>query len=445
MDGIQITKEYIDMVRKDSLYFYNDYIKTVEAVENSNAKYKGKPVPFLYQPMFYTEEDIEKFKDIGRILMSITNKVTKKYLESPSFREKFGYSKLLEELILTDHGYDMNVPIGRFDIFYGGGDQYKFCELNTDGSSAMNEDNTLARILLETEPISKMKDKYDIQYFELIDQWVDESIKIYKEFNSKIEKPNVAIVDFENSGTPAEFEEFKKAYIKKGYKAEIADPRELKYIDGKLYFNDFKIDMIYRRIVTREFIEKSEDIQDLINAYRDKAVCVIGPIKSQIMHNKIIFKILHDKDTLEILSQEEQEYVKKHIPFTKIFHGDKEIFEEALKNKDNYIIKPMDLYASQGVYAGRDYTETEWRRKLDECWEKDYLLQEFCKLFTRPFVHFEDTELKVSEFGHIIGLFMYNEKLAGLYTRIGQNNIISGLHGYYTVPNLLIRKKIDME
>lgn len=439
MDAAKLNSQYMEIIKKDESEFYKDYLKTVEAVANSSAIYKGKPVPFLYQPMFFTEDDIEIFKNIGKTLMSITNKVINKYLESPEFRKKFGYSKLLEELILVDQGYDVNVPIGRFDIFYGGKNNFKFCELNTDGSSAMNEDNTIARILLETKAMKIMKENYDISYFELFEKWVDESINIFKEFNNKIERPNVAIVDFKESGTLVEFEEFKKAYIRKGYNAVIADPRELKYINGNLYYGDLKIDLVYRRIVTRELIDRNEEIQDFINAYKDGAFCLIGPVKSQIMHNKIIFKILHDEDTQKIFTKEEVKFIKEHIPYTQEFRGNKEVYEEVLNNKDKYIIKPMDLYASKGVYAGRDFTESQWKEKLDLCWNRDYLYQEFCVPYRRDFVEFKDGKVNVSKFGHITGLFMYNEKLAGLYTRIGKGSIISGLHEYYTIPNLLVK------
>lgn len=434
----KLTDEYIDIIKRDVDKYYDDYEKAIEAVANSTAIYKGEPVPFLYEPIFYTQSDVERFNEIGRILISITNKVTQKYIESPEYRKKFGYSKLLEELILVDQGYDINVPIGRFDIFYGGNDDFKFCEFNTDGSSAMNEDNTLARILLQSKAIKKMREKYDIEYFELIYKWVDESIDIFKKYNKAISRPNVAIVDFKESGTPYEFEEFKKAYIKRGYRAEIVDPRELKYIDGKLYYEDMNIDMIYRRIVTREFIEKSSEISDLIEAYRDGAVCMIGSMKSQIMHNKIIFKILYDEDTLEFLADEERNFIKKHIPYTEEFKGSRSVYEKVLNHKDEYILKPKDSYGSKGVYAGKDFTYEDWSKKLDEVFGKDYLFQEFFEPYKTKFVVFEDGELKIKEFGTITGLFLYNEKFVGLYTRVGENSIISGLHGYYTVPNLLV-------
>ena len=444
MDMKRLTDEYIDIIKKDVDKYRDDYEKTIEAVANSTAIYKGEPVPFLYEPIFYTQSDVERFNEIGRILMSITDKVTQKYIESPQYRKKFGYPQLLEELILIDQGYDINVPIGRFDIFYGGNDDFKFCEFNTDGSSAMNEDNTLARILLESKAVKKMREKYDIEYFELIYKWVDESIDIFKKYNNAIARPNVAIVDFKESGTPYEFEEFKKAYIKRGYRAEIVDPRELKYIDGKLYYEDMNIDMIYRRIVTREFIEKSSEISDLIEAYRDGAVCMIGSMKSQIMHNKIIFKILYDEDTLEFLTDEERNFIKKHIPYTEEFKGSRSVYEKVLKHKDDYILKPKDSYGSKGVYAGKDFTYEDWSKKLDEVFGKDYLFQEFFEPYKIKFVVFEDGKLKIKEFGTITGLFLYNEKFAGLYTRIGENSIISGLHGYYTAPNLLQRGRFSL-
>ena len=440
MNWKEINDEYIDIIKKDPEKYLEDYKLTSEKVANSTAQYKGKPVPFLYHPMLFTENDINNFEKIGDLMISITNKVVQRYIDYPEFRKKFGYSKVLEDLILVDNGYDINVPIGRFDIFYKDYENFKFCELNTDGSSAMNEDNTVAKILLESESMKDLGEKYKLDYFELIDKWTDDSIQIFKGWNSKIEKPNIAIVDFKESGTPEEFKLFKESFIRKGYDTIIVDPRDLKYRDGALYFEDFKIDLIYRRIVTFELIENIDEIPDFIEAYKNKAVCVIGSIKSQIIHNKIIFKVLHDEDTLEFLNEEEQEYVKNHIPYTGEFRGEKSVYDNVLNNKDRYIMKPLDLNASRGVYTGRDLTKDQWKDKLDESWDKDYLYQEFVDPYQREFVVFEDDKLRVDEFGSIVGIFMYKEKFAGMYTRIGKENIISGLSSYYTVPNFKVTK-----
>lgn len=440
---MKINDEYLDLVLSNQDNYIEDYLETIEKVANSNAKYKGKPVPFLYHPMFWTEEDIENFKKISKNIIGITNKITERFLKDEKFRAKFKYPDFLNELIAVDNGYDINAPIGRFDIFYEDYENFKFCEINTDGSSAMNEDNIIARILRETKALQDFSNDYDLEYFELLDSWVKESIKIYDNYDKKVENPNVAIVDFVESGTPNEFEDFKKAYIENGYNCIIADPRELKYRDGGLYKGDYRIDLIYRRIVTFELVEKIDEIEDFIQAYKDRAVCVIGSIRSQIMHNKIIFSILLEEDTLEQLSQEEREFIKNHIPYTKNFTGDREIFNKVLNNKDKFIMKPMDLNASQGVFVGRDMSEENWEKKLNDVWDKDYICQEFIAPYRRDLLVYENESKAFTSksFGSIVGLFLYNEKFKGLYTRVGPKNIISGLSEYYTLPNFLVRKK----
>ncbi|NLK44622.1 MAG: glutathionylspermidine synthase family protein [Tissierellia bacterium] len=439
MEALRINQEYIDLVKSNPEKYLEDYKISLDKVANSTAIYKGEPVPFLYHPMFFTEEDVKKFNDMVDTLMSITNKITEKYLNSKEFRKKFEYSPLLEDLILIDNGYDINVPIARYDLFYGGDDNYKFCEFNTDGSSAMNEDNTIGNILLETEALKEFGKRYKLSLFELIDSWVEDILSIYSKWSGRGDKPNIAIVDFTESGTSAEFGVFKNAFIKKGFNAIIVDPRDLKYRDGKLYYQDYRIDLVYRRIVTFELIEKAHEIPDFIEAYRNKAFCCVGSIRSQIMHNKIIFKILHDEDTLEILSDKEREFIKKHIPITGLFKGDREVFDKVLNNKDKYIMKPLDLNASKGVYAGKDLSFEEWKNKLEKSWDKDYLYQEYFEPFTRDHIVFQDNGLKVEKFKSIIGLFIYKEKFAGLYTRIGKLSIISGVTNYYTLPNVLVK------
>ena len=441
MELNKTNQEYIDLVINNQSNYKDDYLETVEKVANSNAQYKGKPVPFLYHPMFFLQKDIENFEKITSLIMSITNKITERFLQDSKFREKFRYPEFLNELIAIDNGYDINAPIGRFDIFYEDYDNFKFCEINTDGSSAMNEDNIIARIISETKGLKDFGKDYELEYFELLDSWVKESIKIYNGFDKKVEKPNVAIVDFVESGTPNEFEDFKKTYIKNGYNCIIADPRDLKYRDGKLYKDDYRIDLIYRRIVTFEIVNKIGEIDDFIAAYKDRAVCVIGSIRSQIMHNKIIFSILHQEDTLAHLSEEEREFIKNHIPYTKIFADDEKIFKEVLNNKDKYILKPMDLNASQGVFAGRDLDYKQWETNLKEVWGKDYICQEFVEPYRRDFLVYKDDKFTTQSLGSIVGLFLYNEKFQGLYTRVGPNNIISGLSDYYTVPNFLVTKR----
>lgn len=438
MNSDRINKEYIKMVKGNEPRYIQDRKKTMERVEKSDAKYKGKPIPTLYHPMFLTGEDLEILKSIGGMMMDISNKLTDRFIEDKEFRKKFDFPDFIERMIEVDNGYGVNIPIARFDLFYKDRDNFKFCEINTDGSSAMNEDNTLARIILDSLALKDFGKDKDISYFELFHSWVEESIKLYNKTPGAREKPNVAIVDFKESGTSMEFIEFQKAYRQAGYNCEIVDPRDIEFKDGSIYEGDYRIDLVYRRIVSFELIEKKDEIGGFIDGYMNKAFVTIGSIKSQVVHNKIFFKILHDKDTLDYLSEEEREFVENHIPYTGVFGGDRDVFRKVAEGKDKYIMKPMDLNASQGVFVGRDFSQEEWEAKLEEVFDRNYIYQEYFDPFQREFLLMEDDGFKVESFMTTTGLYMYNEKVEGFYSRIGQDTIISGMVDYFTIPNLLV-------
>lgn len=423
--------------------YLKDYKNIFQEVEKSPAKYNGKPVEFLYQPMFLDKKDFSKFRELTSQLLVILNKTIDYYLRDEEFRKHFGFSPLLEKMILKNPGYDKSVPMGRFDIFYHYDGGFQFCELNADGSSGMVEARELQQIIGQSLALRELEDQYDFTSFELFDTWVDALLENYQQFTSKEEKPNIAIVDWISSTVPSEFLEFQKSFEKKGCSTVVADIRELEYKEGKLYYKDFPIDCIYRRAVTWEIIENQGEVKDFINAYLDGAVCVVGSIRSQIIHNKNIFSILHDPLKTPFLSEEERRFVEEHIPYTTIFDSsNKELVKFTINNKDELVLKPMDKYASCGVYIGRDFTEEEWIRIINHDARQDYLLQQFCQVPKIPMAMFTDEDVAFIENNYIIGLFMYNEKLQGVYTRVGRQNIIGSVVECFTIPNFIMEKKL---
>ncbi len=445
MHADKIINEYIELIKSNPEKYSRDFLVAKEMAINSTAYYKGKPVPFNYQPFFVDPIDVENFKYILDSILSIGRKVTNEYIENPEYRKLFDFPKFIEEMILVDNGYGVIAPIGRFDIFYNNIDDFMFCEINTDGSSAMNEDMVLGKILLQSHGLKDFSKDYQLSQFELFDSWVEEALKLYNKFDPTNPTPNVAIMDVMESATTTEFEEFKKAFSRAGCNTEIVDVRNLKYRDGKLYHEDFRIDLIYRRLVTFELIKHAEDCQEFIKAYMDKAMCTIGSIQSQVIHNKIFFKILFDEETRKFLDPEDIQFIDNHIPYTGILGESLEILEKVKKDKDKYIIKPMDMNASQGIYTGMDLSQEEWEKNLERDFDQNFIYQEYVPHKTVPFLDFdEEGNVFVEEMGNTLGLFGYNEKFAGLYTRMTKFNIIKHAEDAITAPAVLAVRR-DMK
>jgi hypothetical protein len=443
--SIDLQNKISKMVIKSPQEYVEDIEKIDKEVKNSKAVYKGEPVPYLYIPRIFNNEDVKNFKEMTKNIFKIINKTIKLFLEEKEVRDLYNFDKNLEEMIKAPHYYDVNVPMGRFDIFYYGED-YKFCELNADGSSAMNEEMELSRILKDSKVVKGLK-KYNMKQFELFDSWINEVEEIFEEYKKNKEEEfkekedtNIAIVDFLDRTTPVEIEVFKQHFNNRGYNCYIVDPRNITYKDGELYNEDKKIDIIYRRLVTKDLMERYDQVQDLVKGILAGNTCIIGPIKSQIIHTKKFFQILHNDLFRKYLDEDELEYIDKHIPYTKELKKNKK-WEDYIEDKDKYIIKPVDYYASKGVYSGRDYSKKQWEVILKEKVEEDYLIQEYCSEAYISNIFLENGKIKYNTFNNINGIFIYNEKFKGIYTRAGMKSIISGLHDGYSMSSLLLEEK----
>merc|ERR1711879_539470 len=329
------------------------------------------------------------------------------------------------------HGYDTVVPMGRFDIFYYGDGAYQFCELNADGASAMNEEKELSEILKNTKSMTTWDFEKTPEACELFESWVDSVRTIYADYSLK--KGNaledeatftVGIVDILEKGSPLEFEVFKEAFEAKNITCRIVDARTLNYVDGKLMDGEHVLDVVYRRLVTKDLMDAYDELGDFITALKEDAACVIGPIKTQVIHTKRFFEVLYSDILRPYLSEDEIAFIKAHVPFTAPLTAE----DVYLSNKDDYIIKPVDYYASKGVCAGRDYNDADWQALLSDKYDGSYVIQRYCPYALVENVVLENGALVIDTFRHITGLFVYKENLVGAYSRAGRNAIISGLH-----------------
>lgn len=434
-------RKLYDLIESNPQKYAKDYRESLEKVKNSSAYYKGEPVPFLSHPMLWEERDIEAFKYIARMITQITDKLTDKYIEDEAIRKIFDYPPLSEQLILRKKGYKRHAPIGRYDIFYNSPEDFKFCEINTDGSSAMNEDNTIGNILLDSNTLKDFQERENIilEGFELINSWVDCLLEYYIEWGGD-DAPTVAICDFIESGTSSEFEVFKDRIKERGLECFICDPRDTVYREGRLFYKEMAIDLLYRRIVTFELLEKAEEIKDFIDAYMDNAMCTVGEVRSQIMHHKKSFEILLNPEVAKIFNEEEREFIKNHFPHTETLSLDSEQIERVKQNKDDFVLKPYDKNASQGVFIGRTMSYEEWERIVGEVKGTGYLVQEFVMPNQRWHTVFKGDTPTLEKLYSIVGLFLYDGEFKGIYTRVSSDYLISGITNYYTLPNFLVRR-----
>ena len=423
--------------------YQQDFRNIYQQLENSHAYYQGQVIPFLYHPFFFSSKEEEFFSQITRQLSSILEKVIDKYINDAEFRSHFNFSSELEELILCDPGYQNNFPMARFDIFYYGLGSLKFCELNADGSSGMVKSNILEEHFKDAAAVEELEEEYEVENWELVDSWLETMFNAYYEFASTSEKPNIAIMDFNNYGMVGEFKYFKELLQERGYNVKIVDPRDLEYKGNNLYSSDFRIDLIYRRAVTTDLMDHYQELEDFWQAYKEQDVCLVGPLRSQIIHNKIIFAILHDQEKVSFLSEEEQDFIAEYIPYTELIDTQNEKqLNKVLAEQEQLVLKPLDDYGANGVIVGADVSPEKWQKEVTRIWEEgqNYLVQEFCSLPEKELLEFDNSDINYNSYKYILGLFTYSQTFKGVYTRVDQQNVIASSTGCSTLPNFKVKK-----
>lgn len=443
---VLLNQEYRALIEEKQEENIQSAKAALEYILNSTARYHGRCVRSFSIPKLFTAKEVKAFETLLEELYGIFHKVIMHYYEDAHYRSLFGFAEELEELILMGSGYDCDIPIARIDIFLNEETRdFTFCEFNTDGSSAMNEDRELCRAVRRTRAFQDFEKKHRVSAFELFDSWTETFLAIYRswQFGRKNALPRVAIVDFMENATENEFRIFREHFIQKGMECEICDIRSLTYEEGCLKTPDGMIvDAIYRRAVTSDIMKHIREIQPFLQAVKERAVCLIGGFQTQIVHNKRLYKILYSRETKDFLTRREQEFVKAHVPYTVSLEEDSFSLEEVLKNRQNWIIKPEDSYGSKGVFAGVEYEAAEWERHVRECMGKDYLLQAFHKPYETANIDLM-TE-KNPEFvnvSNLTGLFVYGGKLAGIYSRISKSEIISTQYSEMSLPSFLVEDK----
>lgn len=427
-------EEHLEESRKSALEV-KDYL------EHSSVAYHGRCVHTLHIPKIFTEEVVKDYERIVHTTYGIFCKVIREYLDNPDYRTLFPFSKELEELILVPNLYDSLLPIARFDIFYNEEDgSFKYCEINTDGTSAMNEDYVLNEALSLNNAHQHMKEKYSFRQYELFDTWVETFLNLYQTYEKKKEKPYIAIVDFLEHCSITEFEEFQRRFEKAGYACELCEITEMKYENHVLYSpTGHPVDLIYRRAVTTDVMEHYSEVQDFVNAVKNQDVCIMGSFCTQIIHNKWLFKILREEPTLSLLTKEEQEFVEAHIPYTNLMDDKCCKREDITEDKDRWIIKPLDSYASRGVFAGTDYTKEEWREIVERHFNSGYIYQEYCPPYRTDNIYLSDPASDFIPYTNMSGLFVYNGEFAGIYSRLSDGGIISSQYNEKATATLVLK------
>ncbi len=222
----------------------------------------------------------------------------------------------------------------------------------------------------------------------------------------------IAIIDQdpENQFLYPEMQLFAQLFQQAGIKCIIIDPSEIVEKDSRLYVNNQLVDLIYNRHC--DFYFTSPEMSTVYNAWQNQSTCITpNPRIYGLLADKQRMANWYKKETLDkLLPQKVAQRLHKTLPKTYLLS---DFQPDALwKQRKQWVFKPLNSYASRGVYVGAKLT----KNKFNSFNAQKTLIQEYIK--PSPTLS-PDAEKFKTDFR----LFTYRNQILALSARIYQGQV----------------------
>jgi len=215
----------------------------------------------------------------------------------------------------------------------------------------------------------------------------------WEQFSGGRTKPRIAIVDWDEVPTQSEFRLFQDYFRRQGYECDIVAPQEVSFVSGELRGPDGTIDVIYKRVLLHELVERGGLDHAIFQAVRAGAVCMVNPPSCKILHKKASLAVLSDERNASLFSPDERQMIDATIPWTRVVETrstvvagrQTDLLEHVAANRDQLVLKPNDEYGGKGIVLGWEVSDAEWQSSLATALADRYIVQQRIALPTEPF------------------------------------------------------------
>ncbi len=353
-------------------------------MEESRLSAGGRLIcPFL-RPNFISRRQYENLVRTSEALIGAIDRMEQMVLTTPALLSRLELLPAEKMLASIDPGYQSLEVAARLDSHLSNGHLH-VVQYNADSPTGAGYADALADLFYDIAPVKELRKKFSLTKVGGRKYLLQALLKAYKQFGGT-KKPNIAIVEFRpayHSGQ-SEYELFRDYFRQEGYSVEIVSPEQLEYRNGVLRKGPFEINLVYRRLGVQEFLIRFDLAHPLVQAYRDRAVCVVNSFRSELAHKKAMFGLLTDESLIAKFPAAERKAIREHVPWTRLVAATKTTYEDRTidltefitRNRERLALKPNDDYSDQHSYFGWEMDDAGWERALKQAMRTPYVVQE---------------------------------------------------------------------
>ena len=444
--ALRAADEYHKLLRDEKGFVQEMEARFFDKMRAAQLTFGGRVLCPYLRPNFVSPRDYEEIRGVCRAIFAAIEKVEAHL--GPELLDRVDVTPEERDLVAIDPGYRRSSPTARLDSFLTE-NAYQYVELNAETPAGIAYNEVLVEIFLSLPIVKKFQESFTLAKFHARERLLETLVACYREGSGKAANPTIAIVDYDEVPTRTEHHLFREFFESRGHASIVCDPRKLTFESGRLRHEGFAIDIVYKRLLVNELLDRKEANAAFIAAARAGAVTIVNPFRCKPIHKKAIFAVLTDDDLQSVFTPDERAAIAAHVPWTRRLsegwtkHAGKEIdlvpFIRA--NRERLVMKPNDEYGGKGVFIGWESTAAEWDDALAKALSASYVVQEKVTLQRQNFPELVSGQLQFRDLVVDLDPFVFNGEVEGFLTRLSGTSLANVTSGGGQVPAFLIEPR----
>jgi glutathionylspermidine synthase len=353
----------------------------------------------VLRPRFFSPAQYRFLQKRGAAVLRAFGKAHRAALASAEVLEQFCLLPWEHQLVHVPTGFRDASPVSRLDAFFvAGSGGLRFTEYNAETPAGGGYNDVLTEVFYGLPIMREYLRLYDVRPLPARHNVLHALLDAYEQWSGRCDRPTVTIVDWSDVPTRSEFVLFQDYFVRQGIPCHIIDPSDVSYANGTLSGPHGKIELIYKRVLLHELVERGGLDHPILRAFRDGKVCMVNPPACKILHKKASLAVLHDEINAHLFDAEELEAISLSIPWTRVVRerrtthdgGVVDLLPHIAAHRDQLVLKPNDDYGGKGIVLGWEVDDAAWQSAIETALREPYIVQQRIALPTESYPSFVD-------------------------------------------------------
>jgi uncharacterized circularly permuted ATP-grasp superfamily protein len=437
----------VDAVREyHDLLFAADARAEAEALaegfRQAGILFDGAPMPSFLRPHFVTRAEWNALRGDGVRLLELAARVARRAFggDARKLCAWLGTPPEQAEWVAVDPG-EPDVVLSRLDAFLTPQGP-RYIEINSDAPAGFGYGDAMAEVFRTLPTFQRFARTHTLHYAPCADALID-AVRAATDSRS----PTVAIVDWHEVKTRPDQEILRERFEGKGLRCRLADPREAAIVGGRLLFEGAHVDVVYRRVLLTELVERAPEVATFLAAYRWGLAAFVNSFRCHLSEDKAFLAFLTDEAFASLLTADERAFVARVVPWTRKVEeratdhaGEKvDLLPWVVRHREELVLKPAHDYGGRSVFIGEETEPAAWEAAVNAAVSGSWVVQERVPISREPFpVVRDDGRLTLEELYLNANPFYVRGGETGGVTRVSRRAVINVSAGGGGVPTFVV-------